>query len=65
MVKIRVIIVSNNYRLLSLYISLKDTLARWWGAHKEIVKDWYQCKRSMRITFGAEMTRNEMQRYDL
>jgi hypothetical protein len=36
--------VSDNQRLLALDITLKATPARWWGAHKETVKDWYQCK---------------------
>ena len=26
-------------RILALYISLKDTPARWWGAHKETIQD--------------------------
>jgi hypothetical protein len=46
--------VLENHRLLDLYTALKETLARWWGAHKEIVKDWYQCKQLLRIRFGAE-----------
>jgi hypothetical protein len=33
--------VSNSQRLLALDIALKATLARWWGAHKETIKDWY------------------------
>ena len=36
--------VLENKRLLSLDIVLKETLVRWWGVHKETVKDWYQCK---------------------
>jgi HEPN domain-containing protein len=36
--------VLENQRLLSLEISLKETPTRWRGAHKETVKDWYQCK---------------------
>jgi hypothetical protein len=31
--------VLENQRLLSLDIALKETPARWWGAHKETVKD--------------------------
>jgi hypothetical protein len=31
--------VVENQRLLALDIALKETHARWWGAHKEIVKD--------------------------
>jgi hypothetical protein len=36
--------VLENQRLLALDIALKATPARWWGAHKETVKDQYQCK---------------------
>jgi hypothetical protein len=46
--------VLENQRLLSLDISLKATPARWWGAHKETIQDWYQCKRLLCIRFGAE-----------
>jgi hypothetical protein len=46
--------VLENQRLLALDISLKATPKRWWGAHKETIKDWYQCKRLLRIRFGAE-----------
>jgi hypothetical protein len=37
--------VLENERLLALDISLKATPARWWGAHKETIQVWYQCKR--------------------
>jgi hypothetical protein len=33
-----------NQRLLSLHLELKATPARWWGAHKETIIDWYQYK---------------------
>jgi hypothetical protein len=33
--------VLENHRILSLYISLKETPSRWWGAHKETIQDWY------------------------
>jgi hypothetical protein len=56
--------VLENQRILSLYISLKETPARWWGAHKEVVRDWYQCKRLLCIKFDVEEGRNKMQRYD-
>jgi hypothetical protein len=56
--------VLENQRLLSLDIALKATPARWWGAHKETIQDWYQCKRLLRIRFGTEQGRNKMQRYD-
>jgi hypothetical protein len=56
--------VSENQRLLALDISLKAAPAIWWGAHKETVKDWYQCKRLLRIRFDTEQGSNELQRYD-
>jgi hypothetical protein len=36
--------VLENQRLLALDLALKDTHTRWWGAHKETITDWYQCK---------------------
>jgi hypothetical protein len=36
--------VLENQRLLALDLALKDTPEIWWGAHKETVTDWYQCK---------------------
>jgi hypothetical protein len=56
--------VLENQRLLTLDIALKDTPARWWGAHKDTIKDWYQCKWLLRIRFGAEHKRNQQQKYD-
>jgi len=53
-----------NQRLLDLDIALKETPAIWWGAHKETVKDWYQCKRLLGISFSKEKKRRMMQRYD-
>jgi hypothetical protein len=53
-----------NQRLLDLDIALKETPARWWGAHKETIRDWYQCKRLLRIRFDAEQKRRMIQRYD-
>jgi hypothetical protein len=53
--------VLENQRLLALDIALKATPARWWGAHKETIKDWYQCKRLLRIRFGAEQRSNQQQ----
>jgi hypothetical protein len=46
--------VLENQRLLALDLALKATPARWWGAHKETITDWYQCKRLLRIRFDAE-----------
>jgi hypothetical protein len=56
--------VLENQRLLSLDIALKETPARWWGVHKEIVKDWYQCKRLLCTRFGVNQGSNKIQRYD-
>jgi hypothetical protein len=36
--------VLENQRLLALDISLKETLAIWWGSHKETIWYWYPCK---------------------
>jgi hypothetical protein len=36
--------VLENQRILTMDIALKATLAIWWGAHKETIKGWYQCK---------------------
>jgi hypothetical protein len=58
--------VLENQRLLALDIALKATLARWWGAHKETIKDWYQCKRLLCIKFAqnrkATSSRSTMDR---
>jgi hypothetical protein len=56
--------VLDNQRLLSLDIELKETLVIWWGMHKDTFKDWYQCKWLLRIRFGAEQGRNQLQKYD-
>jgi hypothetical protein len=56
--------VLENQRLLVLDIALKATPTRWWGAHKETIKDWYQCKRLLRIRFGAEWRSNWQQKYN-
>jgi hypothetical protein len=56
--------VLENNRLLSLDISLKETLAIWWGVHKEKIWNWYQCKRLLCIRFGAELRRNRVHKYD-
>jgi len=44
--------VLDSQRLLLLDITLRDTPARWWSAHKEVIQDLYQCKRLMCIRFG-------------
>jgi hypothetical protein len=56
--------VLGNQRLLALDIALKATPARWWGAHKETIKAWYQCKWLLRIRFSAEQKRNKKHKYD-
>jgi hypothetical protein len=38
-----------NQRLLALDLALKATTTRWWGAHKEIITNWYPCKRLLCI----------------
>jgi hypothetical protein len=48
--------------LLSVDIALKETPAIWWGAHKEIVKGWYQCKWLLHIRFSAEHGSNQLQK---
>jgi hypothetical protein len=40
-----------NQRLLALDIALKATPTCWWGAHKENIKNWFQCKRLLHIRF--------------
>jgi hypothetical protein len=56
--------VLENQILLALSILLKATPARWWGVHKETIKDWYQCKWIMCIRFGARQGNNKLQRQD-
>jgi hypothetical protein len=56
--------VLENQRLLALDLALKATPARWWGAHKETITDWYQCKRLLHIRFGVEQTYNKQKKYE-
>jgi hypothetical protein len=56
--------VLENHRLLELDMALKDTPARWWGAHKETIKEWYQCKQLLCIIFGVEQISNQQKKYD-
>jgi hypothetical protein len=56
--------VLENHRLLSLDITLKVTPARWWGAHKETIRDRYQCKWLLCIGFGTEQGSNQWHKYD-
>jgi hypothetical protein len=46
--------VLENQRLLALDLTLKATPARWWGTHKEIITNCYQCKQLLHITFSVE-----------
>jgi hypothetical protein len=57
-------VVVENQRLLALYLALKATTTIWWGAHKETIIDWYQCKRLLHIRFGTEQKDKMQQRYD-
>jgi hypothetical protein len=56
--------VLENHRFLELDLALKATPTRWWGAHKETITEWYQCKRLLRIRFGVEHTGNKQPKYD-
>jgi hypothetical protein len=56
--------VLENHRFLALDLALKDTPARWWGAHKETITYWYQCKKLLCIRFDTEWTGNKQQKYD-
>jgi hypothetical protein len=56
--------VLDSQRLLVLDIALRDTPAQWWGAHKKVIQDWYQCKRLMRIRFGRSQQDRLLQKYD-
>jgi hypothetical protein len=51
--------VLENQLLLALELALMATPKRWWGAHKETITDWYQCKRLLRIRFGVEQEYNK------
>ena len=39
----------------ALDIALKETPVRWWGTHKESLKEWEQVKRMMKIIFGHNL----------
>jgi hypothetical protein len=54
----------DNQILLALDLALKATPTRWWGAHKENIRNWYQCKRLLRIRFDAKKKNNKQQRYE-
>jgi hypothetical protein len=56
--------VSNNQIFLSLDIALKATSGRWWGANKQNIQDWYQCKRLLHIRFSAEQKRRASHKYN-
>jgi hypothetical protein len=52
-------VVLDNQRLLSLDLALKATPARWWGAHKKTITNWYQCKQLLHIKFSVEQKKNK------
>jgi len=54
-VKVFSLQVLEQQRLLALYVFLKETLARWWAAHKQGMKYWSQCRRLMKIRFGTKV----------
>jgi hypothetical protein len=56
--------VLENHRLSTLDIALKATSTRWWGTHKETIKDWYQSKQLLHIRFGTKQRSNQQQKYD-
>jgi hypothetical protein len=47
-----------------ILLALKATPARWWGAYKETITDWYQCKWLLHIRFGIEQKCNKKHKYD-
>jgi hypothetical protein len=55
--------VLENQRLLALDLALKATPAIWWGAHKETITNWYQCKWLLHIRFDAEQKNNKQWKY--
>jgi hypothetical protein len=46
-----------------LEMAPKETLSCWWGAHKEKINNWYQCKRLLHIIFGAEQENIYLEKY--
>jgi len=56
--------VLENQRLLALDIALKETFARWWGAHKETIRYRYQFKQLFHIRFDTEKKSIVMQTFD-
>jgi hypothetical protein len=56
--------VLENQILLALELALKATPTRWWGANKETITDWYQCKRLMCIRFRTEQENNNQHKYE-
>jgi hypothetical protein len=45
-------------------MALKETPTRWWGAHKEKINNWFQCKRLLCIRFGGEKEKRYLEKYD-
>jgi len=50
--------------LQELYISLKYTPTRWWGTHKENIKNWFRCKRLLCIRFDTEQEHIYEEKYE-
>ena len=45
-------LVIESQRLSTLDHALKAIPARWWGVHKNYLRDWPQCRRLMEVRFG-------------
>ena len=56
--------VVENQILPVLDIALKATPSHWWGTHKEKINNWFQCKRLLRIRFGAEQENKILVKHD-
>jgi hypothetical protein len=41
--------------LLAVDEALKETLARWWGTHKNNITDWVQCHTLMTVRFSKQV----------
>jgi len=47
--------VPTQQRLLEMDEALKATPERWWGAHKNNIKEWVQCHTLMTAWFSAQV----------
>jgi hypothetical protein len=41
--------------MLALDFFIKETPARWWDAHKEVMKDRPDCRKLMKLRLGTEV----------